>query len=547
MEILSSFIVSMGVLHALNCQYAYDIFAPNLYTLNFVSAMALLACIYDVVFDNLQVVSVQANITRSIKGPCLSYLLLLPAASLMAVLGDDDKDDATIGYIEQFTTIVLKVSSINQLHIAVQDYVDTKGEQSKAWYGAVFAPWAALASAHAWYTVSAIGVLKPLVLYTFTAGMFTFHRKVLPDISSSFSLAESSIVCQGLTMYLFKVEHLIRTGSEVEQFVNVAVLSALLVFAMLTWFPVLRKSRNFFLTNAFVATGVSFPVLYSLLGQNYISWLYSYVRRSHIRIILSLYWLLIGLICAFIVSAIYNSKFTLHCDEVWPRRNAQRWRSLLINSYKKKRQPVVTVDVKRDPSVSTNLRKIFHFMAVLTFIPGLKYDVAYMNCVATCACIVYSMVECMRVLKIEPFGEYFEAYLGSFRDSQDQGLIISRPIYLMAGFTLPLWLHQCVLCDTLSLNSGVLALGVGDTFAALVGSKFGKKQWPQTNRSMEGAAAFTVSTLLAVAILCLTTVTRHQTVTNIVLAVCLTACLESFTSQIDNLVLPIYMFTLLIC
>ena len=547
MEILSCCVVCMGVLHAINCQYAYDIVSLNLYTLNFVSALCLFACIYDVVFNNLLHVHMRQNVERKISGPCLSYLTLIPVAGVISVLGDETKDDVTVNYWEQLSVVVLTVSLINQLHIAVKDYVQAKGDKRYTWYALVFSPWLTVAVLHAWLMASEIGGWTLLSMYGMTSLAFTLHRVALTDMSSSFSLSESSMIFQALTIYLFKVAGVLSSGSDMEKFINVAVMSAMLVLTLVRLFPLLRGSLMFFGTNVCVAVLVSMPLLKRLTGQFFVFWLLRYIAADPMRGILFLYWCLVCLLSVFMVTCIYNSHFTLHCDEVWPRRSEQRWRNLLINSFKRKRQPVVYVNVKNDPTVSSGLRKVFHLMAILTFVPGLMCDVDLTNCAATCACVVFAMLECARVLKVGLLGEYLEAYLGLFRDRQDQGVFILTPIYLLVGFTLPLWLHPSGTTNTLSLNSGVLALGVGDTFAAVIGSRFGRRKWPQSNRSIEGAAAFVVSTLVATVLLCYTTVQRYQTTTNVLLAVFLTAFLESFTSQIDNLVLPVFMFTLLLC
>ncbi|KAJ8304035.1 hypothetical protein KUTeg_017618 [Tegillarca granosa] len=73
--------------------------------------------------------------------------------------------------------------------------------------------------------------------------------------------------------------------------------------------------------------------------------------------------------------------------------------------------------------------------------------------------------------------------------------------------------------SSLSLYAGVLSIGIGDTTASVFGSLFGTHKWPD----VLGAVLSPV----------------------VMLAVIFTSLIEAFTLQIDNLILPLYMFCLL--
>lgn len=69
-------------------------------------------------------------------------------------------------------------------------------------------------------------------------------------------------------------------------------------------------------------------------------------------------------------------------------------------------------------------------------------------------------------------------------DDKDAGNIALTPLYLFVGCSLPLWIHPdaCDVTDSAGFNllpliSGILSVGVGDTFASTVGSKFGRFYW----------------------------------------------------------------------
>ena len=85
-------------------------------------------------------------------------------------------------------------------------------------------------------------------------------------------------------------------------------------------------------------------------------------------------------------------------------------------------------------------------------------------------------------------------------------------------------------------------LGVGDAAAAAVGSVLGRHRWPSSRRTLEGSLAFFLSTLGMVEWLKGGREGGREggAKWGWVVAVGLLALLEAFTSQVDNLVLPVY-------
>lgn len=83
-------------------------------------------------------------------------------------------------------------------------------------------------------------------------------------------------------------------------------------------------------------------------------------------------------------------------------------------------------------------------------------------------------------------GETINEYVRGFRDHQDEGRLLMTPIYLLAGCSLPIWLtglpeQQSDLqpIQFAASLAGVLSIGIGDTFASIGGSYYGRTNWPR--------------------------------------------------------------------
>ncbi len=152
-----------------------------------------------------------------------------------------------------------------------------------------------------------------------------------------------------------------------------------------------------------------------------------------------------------------------------------------------------------------------------------------------------------------PVGNILHSAFLVFLDDQDSGVAILTHIYLLLGMSIPVWLYTETVGNThpgssLALYSGVLSLGVGDTAASIFGSLYGTIKWPGSKKTVEGTCAAFVTQLLGCCILhCLDPpIAPSYGWLDVLWAVGLTSILEAVTTQIDNLVLPIFMYSLLI-
>lgn len=149
---------------------------------------------------------------------------------------------------------------------------------------------------------------------------------------------------------------------------------------------------------------------------------------------------------------------------------------------------VVTVawQMNRHEQSNTRTRKIFHILIVLIFMPSLIYQCSFLFIASGIALAIFITLETIRIIRLPPIYQILDEAIKSFIDEKDAGLIAMTPIYLLAGCSIPLWLHPCP-CDltdsagfeVIPLLAGVISVGVGDTAASVIGSKFGKMKWPR--------------------------------------------------------------------
>ncbi|XP_044756057.1 dolichol kinase [Coccinella septempunctata] len=205
---------------------------------------------------------------------------------------------------------------------------------------------------------------------------------------------------------------------------------------------------------------------------------------------------------------------------------------------------------------SSSQRKIFHILAVAVYIPGLMYECNLLYLGSGMLLGIFFILEILRNLKVPPLGTLLQESFMSLSDEKDAGIIAVTPIYLLTGFTTPIWLHPapCDITDSayfnfLPLLSGILSVGIGDTVASVFGSKYGKHFYHESKKTIEGTLASIVSQLLAVFVLYQIGFIVNMDMFNIIrisLAITVTSFVEAKTDQIDNAILPLIMYIMLI-
>jgi dolichol kinase len=96
---------------------------------------------------------------------------------------------------------------------------------------------------------------------------------------------------------------------------------------------------------------------------------------------------------------------------------------------------------------------------------------------------------------------------------------------------------QTVLC-------GTLALGIGDALASTVGKRIGTMKWQNRRKSVQGTIAFLLGLFVAFKVLDMIFQSSSDNL-SLLWSCTLSALLEAFSEQNDNIVIPLYLFTLL--
>ncbi|PSN49426.1 hypothetical protein C0J52_06599 [Blattella germanica] len=215
----------------------------------------------------------------------------------------------------------------------------------------------------------------------------------------------------------------------------------------------------------------------------------------------------------------------------------------------------VTSQVEGKEHASTVVRKHFHILAVVVFIPGLIRECCFLYLATGVVLALFVALELLRVLRLPPLGDFLQSGFAVFADEKDAGTLALTPIYLLVGCSLPLWLYpvntlqdRCTGQNLLPLLSGILTIGVGDTAASVFGTWFGRTKWKGTKKTKEGTLASIICQIIVILLL---THLGYITYSGAMLlcstsAVVLTSVLEAKTDQVDNLALPLVMYILLL-
>jgi len=341
---------------------------------------------------------------------------------------------------------------------------------------------------------------------TFLAFVFALP-KIFSTFHASFSYGEGVLVLQAIAVFMAKllinITQDVHDPSTIAGSFNIIAnvgLGSVGTLCLLHFFPlkVCQHPSTFYLSGFSILFGITLPVLFSILKRNPIAWTLQTIFASNESKLLLLLWGVCTLLALHIVAQ------------------------------------------QDSRAITTITRKYFHFLVVVVFTSGVMVNRSLLYLASIVGLSVMILLEHMRFAKIQPVANVISAAFKTFQDKNDRGDLILTNIYLLVGVSLPLWLTPDLeKADPLLLLSGVLSIGIGDSFASIFGSKFGRTIIPQTQKSVEGMMASILAQLVFVKAL------NMELNLVLVFGICVVSIVETLTTQVDNLVLPFVMYIVL--
>jgi dolichol kinase len=220
------------------------------------------------------------------------------------------------------------------------------------------------------------------------------------------------------------------------------------------------------------------------------------------------------------------------------------------------------------------LRKGYHILAVALFLPALFSQPQLLGIALAGAFAVLAAVEVLRTGNIDGISTRIHSFMGSFVDERDAGVVFVTHFTLLLGMALPVWLSNAMEEEGNNSGSdskstvntiwpaalaGILATGLGDAAASIVGSQIGRVPIaPKSKKTVEGTLAGAVIVMMAwFGLYQYRLIPEMQFVwgdnsrfinwAGLVAVTVLNSLLEASTEQLDNLFIPLHYFALLLC
>lgn len=382
-------------------------------------------------------------------------------------------------------------------------------------FNALFAiPVSAFAS---WFTSTDIIFTYPICITAIWSYNYLIS-KMLINFSGSFTLGEAQTIAQGIIAFVLHSlislkqlnQHFYGTfHEEAMVLLKLLFLGLLLLVCCLYIVPNLRNGLKM------LYMSFNFALLMILLWtfcyqKNLFVWFLEFCTYGNKRMYLLSFWLILT-----VTSVLY----------------------------------VMWINHKPGYTATSLDRKYFHFIINGVFISGIFCDIQFLCFASGIALGAFIVLEMFRLLDVLYIGATIGQAFRIFLDEKDSGMLILTHIYLLIGCSCPIWLsayyvnrntyHICLL-------SGIISVGFGDTFAAIGGTLFGKHRWKGSMKTLEGTAcAIIVQLACSFFFLYVGHPLSVNNITLVVTSVVLTSILEAKTTQVDNLVLPLFMFSFL--
>ncbi|KAG0718394.1 Dolichol kinase [Chionoecetes opilio] len=351
--------------------------------------------------------------------------------------------------------------------------------------------------------------------------LFKTTHWLFTTFPGSFSLGEGAVVGQSVALALTCSIHglvsrilwpqKLTDEHQISLFIQTAVVVLSVLVGSLYRVPLLRTPRMFL--PYLCVCGVVGVGAASLLIEEWLPvWLWELLTHSPVRLLLLGWWFLLTLFAVSLTT--------------WTRR--------------------------RSHVPTTVLRKVYHVVITLVFLPGVLLEPTFLVLAASAATMACLLLEVVRVEKIPPLAGVITQAFTPFLDEKDEGPLILSHLYLLAGVSAPLWLMPCPLVEAqvggvwrantvLPLLAGVLAVGVGDTAASVGGTYLGRRQWSGTKKTVEGSLCGVVAQMAVVGVL-VAAGWVHLSLAGwgrLMVSAAFVGVVEALTDQVDNIVLPL--------
>lgn len=353
-----------------------------------------------------------------------------------------------------------------------------------------------------------------LFLLTLTAmiAFILLLPKIWNHFKKSFTYGEGVLILQSGILYGVKVlmniamdTHDPSTISGSLAIIAMVGLSSLLTLCSLSYLMNKINSPTLFYTiGSSCFCGISYPCLWFKLKRDPIMWLLNYILASYeLLIMFSVWGILIGL--ALFKVATQSKKAT------------------------------------------TATRKYFHVLVVIVFTSGIFIDVDFLYFSSIVSLSIMLLLEHMRFHKIEPLATILNNAFKIFKDEKDVGDLVLTNLYLLSGVSLPLWITpDASKADRILLLSGVLSVGIGDSMASIIGSKIGKHKLFHSKKTVEGLIASFLSQIMFIKLLQIANLVHYKSnIIFIIFSIILTSFVETITTQVDNIALPLLLYILI--
>ncbi|XP_058790058.1 dolichol kinase [Phymastichus coffea] len=338
--------------------------------------------------------------------------------------------------------------------------------------------------------------------------------QVMSSFPRAFTLGEATAVTHGIVLFLLSTftnlplrYHLppIHDNDIATVILQVGILYIMLICILCANIPALRGPTKFYSMALGILIILVIPTLHVILDQSPLLWIMHFVFSSYSRIMMVVYWAT----CLFFATI------------------------------------AIIIQISRNSQATTSVRKIFHILSVIVYVPGFIWDPTFLYLATGVILAVFVALEILRFLHLPPLGGFLQDGFSIFADEKDV-LISLTPLYLLCGLSAFLWM-PIESMSLLSLMSGVLTIGIGDTAASMVGSTWGKHKWVGTDKSIEGTIACIVAQLIFIfGLILFGYIENMSLLVRSVCSVILVSFIEARTEQVDNLALPFVMYLCLI-